>query len=198
MIGGLYRKALHLYRLAFPVRMRDRYQVGKGTYGEPKILSFGGSGDLEVGSYCSISANVTILLGGEHRTDWITTFPFPAFEKSLDAKDFHRSKGRVIIGNDVWIGYGATILSGVNIGNGAVIAAHSVVTKDVASYSIVGGNPARFIKSRFDQDKIDLLNEVKWWDWGDDCIRDAMPLLLSNQIDLIRQFYQQRIERNRG
>lgn len=128
---------------------------GVGTYGKPKIL-FESDANLEIGKFCSIADNVTILLGGEHKLDTISSFPF-----SLEKNRF--SKGDVIIGNDVWIGYGATILSGVSIGDGAVIAANSIVTKDVEPYAIVGGVPAKTIKYRFDEKTIDKLLKLKWW-----------------------------------
>lgn len=128
---------------------------GIGTYGNPKIL-FENDANLEIGKFCSIADNVTIILGGEHKIDTLSSFPF-----SLQKNRF--SKGDVIIGNDVWIGYGATILSGVTIGDGAVIAANAVVTKNVEPYAIVGGVPAKTIKYRFDEKTINKLLKLKWW-----------------------------------
>lgn len=145
-------------------------KVGKFTYGHEsiEIKQWNEGANLEIGSFCSIASNVTIYLGGNHRTDWITTFPFGhMFIKELGEEKFvgHPStKGDVIIGNDVWIGSGATILSGVKIGDGAVISANATVTKDVEAYYIVGGNPANVLKKRFTEDIIELLLKLAWWD----------------------------------
>jgi acetyltransferase-like isoleucine patch superfamily enzyme len=124
------------------------------------------------------------MLGGEHRTDWITTYPFSELLKDrMDYKGHPRSKGNVIIGNDVWIGREAMILSGVTIGNGAVIGARSVVAKHVTPYSIIAGNPAKHLKWRFDESLIERLQTIAWWDWPHDKVLDALPLLLSNKIE---------------
>lgn len=144
-------------------------RVGKFTYGHEsiEIKQWDEGAKLEIGNFCSIASNVTIYLGGNHRTDWITTFPFGhVFTEDLGEKKFvgHPStKGDVIIGNDVWIGSGATILSGIKIEDGAVISANATVTKDVKAYHIVGGNPAKVLKSRFSEDIVELLIKLKWW-----------------------------------
>jgi len=165
-----------------PKGLRERYpqhRIGKGSYGNPNIHTWGEGTHLSIGAYCSIADGVQIFLGGEHRTDWVTTYPFPVFWKAAMGIQGHpRSKGDVIIGNDVWIGTEATILSGVKIGDGAVIGAKSVVVKDVPAYAIVAGNPARIIKMRFDDDTITRLLRVKWWEWSDARIERALPLLL--------------------
>jgi acetyltransferase-like isoleucine patch superfamily enzyme len=129
---------------------------------------------------------VKIFIGAEHRVDWITTYPF----SSLDPKFAHipghpHTKGDVVIGNDVWIGWGATILSGVTIGDGAVIGASSLVTKDVAPYTIVGGNPAKLVRARFSDAHIRALLDLKWWDWDMERIHANMDLLLSGNIDAL-------------
>ena len=102
------------------------------------------------------------------------------------------SKGPVVIGHDVWIGRGATILSGVTIGDGAVVAAHSVVTKSVGPYSIVAGNPARLVRQRFSEDQTAALLRICWWDWPIETIREAWPLLLSDGIDVFIEKYGKR------
>jgi len=156
-----------------------QYEFGKGTYGIPKVYDWGEGSTLRVGAYCSIADGAQIFLGGEHRTDWVTTYPFPVFwEAAMGIQGHPRSKGDVIIGNDVWIGTEATLLSGVKIGDGAVIGAKSVVVKDVPPYAIVAGNPARVIKMRFDDDTIARLLRVKWWEWDNARIERALPLLL--------------------
>ncbi|MBU1233353.1 MAG: CatB-related O-acetyltransferase [Proteobacteria bacterium] len=170
---------------------RDRFSnpnlsIGNHTYGEPTILTFDQTTRLSIGCFCSISDKVTIILGGNHRTDWLTTYPFPAFKQiwpeAAEISGHPGSKGDISIGNDIWIGYGATILSGVTIGSGAVIGAESVVTDDVAPYAIVAGNPARERKKRFDQSTIEALLHLAWWDWPEEKIRKNLSLLCSNQV----------------
>src|SRR5512139_2451343 len=118
----------------------DRYQIGNHTYGRPKVVSWGEGTFLRIGKYCSIGTNVTIFLGSEHRIDWVSTYPFPFLWKEARSIPGHPfTKGDVSIGNDVWIGFGTTILSGVTVGDGVAIGACSLVTKDVPSYAIIGG-----------------------------------------------------------
>jgi acetyltransferase-like isoleucine patch superfamily enzyme len=163
----------------------SNYTIGRYTYGEPSVLEWGEGMSLKVGSFCSISTNVTILLGGNHRGDWVTTFPFNVIFEEFTCMEGHpSSNGDVIIGNDVWIGMNALILSGVMIGDGAIIAANSVVTKDVEPYSIVGGNPAKKIKNRFDDKTIEGLLQIKWWDWELEKIKSTVPLMLSTDIQI--------------
>ena len=123
-----------------------------------------------------------------HRTDWISTFPFywmsevPAFD---GAENGYRPAGDTVIGNDVWIGSEAIIMPGVHIGDGAVIGTRAVVTRNVAPYAMVGGNPARDIRKRFDDHRIALLLEMRWWDWSEDQLHVAMPLLTSGDIEAL-------------
>lgn len=169
-----------------PPRTRDalpQHDIGRATYGVPKLPGWA-LADLRIGAFCSIAADVTIFLGGEHRSDWATTFPFPDFwpaARSID--EFRRAKGDVVIGNDVWIGRSATILSGVTIGDGSIVGACSLVTTDVPPYTIVGGNPATVIRARFDQATVDRLLAVGWWNWEDARIERYLPLMLSDRIE---------------
>ena len=164
-----------------PKFKHESIDIGDFTYGLPKILSWGESAHLKIGRFCSISDDVEIYLGGEHRTDWVTTYPFHSlFMNPIDGHP--RTKGDVIIGNDVWIGRGATILSGVVIGDGAVIGAQAVVAKHVLPYAIVAGNPIRYIKFRFTDDQIVELLKIKWWDWDHKKIIKYMPLFESTDI----------------
>jgi acetyltransferase-like isoleucine patch superfamily enzyme len=162
--------------------------VGKYTYYADISLKWqNNDAKLIIGSFCSIADNITIFLGGNHRTDWVTTYPFghiyvDKFNK-FDGKGHPATKGDVIIGNDAWIGDGVTIMSGVTIGHGAVIAKNSHVVKNVEPYSVVGGNPAKIIKYRFTQEQIEKLLEIKWWEWTDDKIYDFTPLLCNSNID---------------
>jgi acetyltransferase-like isoleucine patch superfamily enzyme len=164
--------------------------VGKHTYGNVKILHPRGNCKLHIGNFCSFAAGLTVHLHSEHYMKRVTTYPFRAISriKNLDwgdsgIKGDALAKGDVHIGNDVWIGRASTILSGISIGDGAVVGACSLITKNVAPYSVVGGNPARFIKWRFPEDIREALLRIKWWDWSDEAIKDAMPLLCSENID---------------
>lgn len=160
---------------------------GKYTYGNPRIYWQNDDAKLIVGNFCSIAENVNIFLGGNHRTDWVTTYPFghihPTTFNKFNGVGHPSTKGNVIIGNDVWIGSGVTIMSGVTIGDGVVIANNSHVVKNVEPYSLVGGNPAKLIKYRFTQEQIEKLLEIKWWHWDDEKINEFTPLLCNNNID---------------
>jgi acetyltransferase-like isoleucine patch superfamily enzyme len=158
---------------------------GEYSYADGGLdVSFIENAGLSIGKFCSIGKGCKVILGGNHRGDWISTFPFSAlFPDSPDIADYQVSKGDVAIGNDVWIGAGVTILSGVTIGDGAIIGAGSVVVKDVAPYIMVAGNPARFKKRRFDAETIKQLLEVQWWDFPEDEIRKIIPILMSGDIE---------------
>ena len=161
------------------------YEAGDFSYGIPEILNWGGEGRrIRVGKYCSIADGTRVLLGGNHRTDWVTTFPFSVFEPPAQHIQGHpASNGDVELGNDVWLGQSCTIMSGVTIGHGACIAACAVVTKSVPPYAIVGGNPARLIRYRFSERQIEALLEISWWDWPPELISEFYPFLLSANTD---------------
>jgi acetyltransferase-like isoleucine patch superfamily enzyme len=165
------------------------FKIGDKSYGNPKILFSNNETTLEIGKFVSIADDVVIMLGGEHRTDWVTTYPLNEyFKKWTSIKGHPATKGNVIIGNDVWIGREALILSGVTIGDGAVIGAKALVTKDVMPYSIVAGNPAKHIRYRFDADIVAKLTELKWWNWSDSIICKSTPFLLSNDMNSLLEF----------
>lgn len=178
----LQQNNAELTRRTFP-----QYEIGRGTYHLPKqlhVIDYQQGSTLKIGAYCSLAFGVTIILGGNHRTDWVTTYPFPVlWQEASHLPCSATTKGDVVIGNDVWIGSEVTIHSGVTIGNGAVIAGQSVIVKDVAPYTIVGGNPAREIRKRFDEATIARLQNVQWWNWPDEKIESLLPLMLSENID---------------
>ena len=142
---------------------------------------------LIIGSFCSIGTGACFMMAGNqgHRTDWISTFPFffmseePAF---AEAQSGYRPAGDTVVGNDVWIGAEAMIMPGIRIGDGAMIGSRSVVTKDVAPYAIVAGNPAREIRKRFSDSDIERLLDMRWWDWPLEQIEAEMATLCSGDI----------------
>lgn len=177
-------------------RLKNRYpnySFGPGTYGEPEVYDWNEGSTLKVGAYTSIAAGVEIYLGGHHRTDWISCFPFPAkVEEAANITGYGGTNGDVIIGSDCWICSNAMILSGVTIGDGAVVAAGSVVTKDVQPYAVVGGNPARFIRWRFEEAERELLQASAWWTWPEEELRRISPLLCSSDFAAFRRYAENR------
>ena len=162
----------------------DLIEVGDFTYGKPIIHQWDKTTRLRIGKFCSIGGNVHILLGGEHHTEWITTYPFNVL---IDG-DPTASKGDVEIGNDVWIGNDVTILSGVRIGDGAVIGTGAVVTKDVRPFAIMGGVPAEFIRYRCAAHNLKNWDKLTWWDWPIEKIADGLKLLSSEDVDKLIDF----------
>ena len=138
----------------------DSVIIGKNTYGGIAVLNYNDFYKLTIGNFCSIATDVMFILDADHYTNHISTFPFKV--KLLGEKQEGVSKGDIIVDDDVWIGYGATIMSGVHIGQGAVVAAGAVVTKDVPPYAIVGGVPAKVIKYRFEPEMIEELLKVDY------------------------------------
>lgn len=155
------------------------------------LYHFDFEGDrLVIGKYCSIACGVKFIMnGGNHRTDWFTSYPFPIFGNGWEAAmpASWPNKGDTVIGNDVWIGYEASIMPGVKIGDGAIIAAKSVVTSDVEPYAVVGGNPARVIRKRFDESTIAELMEIKWWDWEREKVARNVTAICGSNIELLRK-----------
>ena len=170
----------------------SKYEIGDFTYGigsygncSPEILDKEEAVTLKIGKFCSFAEAVTIMLGNaDHRPDFVTTYPFNTlFREFAGVPKFPSTKGNIIIGNDVWVCRGALILSGISIGDGAIIGANSVVTHNIEPYTIVAGNPARTIRKRFDEKTISALLKIQWWNWNIGRIQENVPLLLSNKIE---------------
>jgi acetyltransferase-like isoleucine patch superfamily enzyme len=145
-------------------------------------------GKASIGAFCSIADRVEIFTGGGHRTDFVTSFPLRN-RWDLPGRDFDLdglSRGDVVIGNDVWLCTGAWIMSGVTVGHGAVVAARSVVTRDVRPYAVVAGSPAREVRRRFNDEIVDRLLAERWWDWPDEMIRDQVDVLLAPPKAIMR------------
>lgn len=145
---------------------------------------------LIIGKFCMIASDVKFIMnGGNHLTDSISAYPFAIFggdwKDAMQGKSYP-SKGDTVIGNDVWIGHNATIMPGVTIGDGAVIATNSTVTKDVEPYTIVGGNPAQIIKNRFPKEIIDLLLKIQWWYWDIEKISRNVQILTSPDFEKLK------------
>lgn len=147
---------------------------------------------LKIGKFCSIACGTKFLFNSaNHALDSLSTYPFPLFfeewnlekEKVTDAWD---NRGDIVIGNDVWIGYEAVILSGVTIGDGAIIGTRAVVTKDVPPYTIVGGVPAKSIRKRFDEKVIEALLKIKWWDWTEEKVARNIENIKTGCIERLK------------
>ncbi len=147
---------------------------------------------LIIGKFCAIARGATFIMNGAfHRMSSITTYPFQIFgngwEKVMPAAQDLPFKGDTVIGNDVWIGTKAVVMPGVQIGDGAIIGAHAVVTKDVPSYAVVGGNPARVLRMRFDEETATALLAMAWWDWSVEKITEHLDVLVRGDIDALKK-----------
>ncbi len=141
---------------------------------------------LVIGKFCAIAAETRFIMTGDHKLDAISTYPFPLFGQGWEGVFSFSDvpiKGDIIVGNDVWFGYGTLIMGGVNIGDGAIVAAGAVVTKDVPAYSIVAGNPAKVVKMRFDDPTIDRLLQIAWWDWEIEQINRHLSAICHLDVD---------------
>ena len=145
---------------------------------------------LVIGKFCTIASDVKFIMNGaNHPLNYFTTYPFAIFghawENTMSLEG--ECKGDIIIGNDVWLGYNALIMPGANVGDGSIIAANSVVTKDVKPYTIVGGNPAKLIRKRFPDQVINLMLEVRWWHWSIEKITKNIGILCSDDIQALKR-----------
>ena len=162
---------------------------GAGNFEKNILYHFPFIGDrLIIGKFCAIARGVKFIMNGaNHKTSGISTYPFHIFgngwEKVTPVPGDLPYKGDTIIGNDVWIGYDALIMPGVNIGNGAIISSRSVVVKDVPAYTIYGGNPARLIKERFSASTVQRLQALAWWNWPVDKITRNLEAIVSANVE---------------
>ncbi|TCL93129.1 acetyltransferase-like isoleucine patch superfamily enzyme [Rhizobium sp. PP-WC-2G-219] len=161
------------------------WEIGRHTYGWPLVYSTGHQ-KLVIGNFTAIGQSVTMAMA-YHRPDFASIFPFVVYQNFWPAvrsgHTDHISKGGISIGSDVWIGHGAFIGDGVTVGHGAVIGAQSVVTKNVDPYSIVAGNPAKVIRTRFSPEIVERLLKLCWWDWPDNKVNSLVPLILSSNVE---------------
>ena len=154
---------------------------------------------LVIGKFCQIASGTKFIMGcANHRISSVTTYPFNVFDGVWSEKTpAHMSqlpfKGDIIVGNDVWIGRESVILPGVTIGDGSIIAAYSVVTKEVPPYSVVGGNPARLLKKRFHDELIEILLKLKWWDFEEEKLVEFLPLLCDPDLKKVQQLFKQEL-----
>lgn len=166
------------------------------------LFNYPAFGDqLIVGKFCAIAAGTKFIMGpANHRISSVTTYPFHVFggvwaENTPPHLDQLPRKGDIVVGNDVWIGRESVILPGVHIGDGAIIAARSVVAKDVPPYTVAGGNPVRVLKQRFPEDLVRLLLAWRWWDLPPEELAEAVPLLCDPDLDAVRSAIRQRLEK---
>ncbi|HBC3922286.1 TPA: CatB-related O-acetyltransferase, partial [Vibrio parahaemolyticus] len=149
---------------------------------------------LIIGKFCSIASGAAFMMAGNqgHRIDWISAFPFSPEEFGERVQDGFERAGDTVVGNDVWIGSEAMIMPGVNIGDGAVIGARAVVTKDVQPYSVVVGNN-QVVRQRFSDKEIETLLNIQWWNWPIEHIKQAMKVMCSSQVGALADYYQEHI-----
>jgi acetyltransferase-like isoleucine patch superfamily enzyme len=159
--------------------------LGAHSYGGASLVVFpGDSARVRIGKYCSLAEGVELMVGGNHRPDWVTTYPLRVmFDLPGALSDGHpASKGDIVLGNEVWVGADAKILSGVQVGDGAVIGAGAVVTADVRPYAIVVGNPAREVRRRFADAEVEALLRISWWDWPEELVLDRVEELSNPDV----------------
>lgn len=189
---NMYLVQEHVYRNFQKSYQSPMVKVGAFTYGVPNICDYKEGIKVEIGKFCSIGSGVDIMLGGEHNANLISTYPFNMRFGRRDCKGHPLINGDIHIGNDVWIGAGTRILSGVTIGDGCVIGANSLVTKDILPYTVVGGVPAKEIRKRFQEDEIQELLDMQWWNWDYKKLYDAMPLIMSSDVKTLVSYHRQR------
>jgi virginiamycin A acetyltransferase len=194
-----------------PVIQSPKILVGEYTYYddpvdpsgfERNVLYHFEEDRLVIGKFCAIATGVKFIMNGaNHKLDAISTYPFPIFgaawAEAMDELTHLPSRGDTVIGNDVWIGFESLIMPGVHIGDGAIIAARSVVTRDVPPYTIVGGNPAQIIRQRFSDAEITTLLTLRWWDWPIEHITRHVRAIMGDRLEDLMTIYQTQLSQSR-
>lgn len=173
-----------------------RFSVGPHTYGRPMVHAYMLSqNSLRIGAYCSIADGVTVMLGGEHAADRVSTYPFKiAWQLPGAGEDgMPVPTGDTVVGSDVWLAMDVWIRSGVQVGDGAILAAGAVVVKDVPPFAVVGGNPAKVIRYRHTEEQREALLAIRWWDWIDSEVLLAADLLAADDTDAFIEYARARI-----
>lgn len=165
---------------------RKYMSVGHKTYGSCLLLKHGDA-KIIIGKYCSVADNVTAFLGYNHDPDRISIYPMQTRIKAGCDENKYLSNGNIVVGNDVWIGSHAVLMSGITIGNGAIIGAYSVVAKDVPPYTVAVGNPVVIKRKRFSGETIELLQKIAWWDWPDEKVKQYADILTSKDTERLKE-----------
>ena len=199
ILGVDYNHTLKIHDYVF--LKKDNYtEIGNKTYDNGALVWRWTNAKLIIGKYCSIANNVNFIIDeGYHKASQITSFPLidnifkerktlPSGEDKIKFLEKIKQREGITIGNDVWIGMGAFIMPGVNIGNGVTIAANSVVTKNIPDYSIVAGVPAKIIKKKFDDKTIQNLNEIAWWDWDIKTLEERIEEFYRDPLDFVEKY----------
>lgn len=166
-------------------------EIGEYTYGFFNILCWNENDTVKIGKFCSIAENVKIFGGGEHNKRLVSTYPLKHNLFDIDIDPNVMSKGATIIGNDVWIGTNAIVLSGVNIENGCIIGAGAVVVRDLPPYAIAAGNPAKIIGYRFESEIIEKLQKIAWWNWPIEKIKMNIDHFYKDVELFVKVFYEE-------
>jgi acetyltransferase-like isoleucine patch superfamily enzyme len=160
--------------------------MGRMSYYAPRIVKFkGDTGRVIIGNFASIAADAEFFVGGLHRTEWVSLYGLRAMLELPGAHEdgFTHGRGDIVVGSDTWLTMGCTVMSGVTIGDGAVVGTKAVVTKDVRPYAIVGGNPAREVRRRFSDEQVEALLRIRWWDWPTELVQERVDLLSNADVD---------------
>ena len=168
-------------------QLPDYVTIGSNTYAADLAFSRWGKETISIGKYCSISQQVKFLAGGNHRTDCVSTYPFDTIitgtaRAAVEDRSYAPDQTGIKIGNDVWVGFGASFIGSCEVGDGAVISAGAVVFSGIPAYAIAVGNPARVMKYRFSDHIIHMLLEIKWWDWSDELVKERIDEFYSETI----------------
>lgn len=187
------------FRPAWVCGGRGAFEAGRRSYwfGDCRFTAWKTSDSITIGSYCSIASGATLIAGGNHLVEAISTYPFTMIERwrEWDAEPLPAQHLR--IGNDVWIGANATVVGDVTIGDGAVIGAGAVVVRDIPPYAVAVGVPARPVRSRFSPADVATLLELRWWEWPEESVLEAEPLLRSGDVASLSAFAAKRLGSSR-